>query len=104
MQGPELNIAKNIKAIEWLKTELTSSLASLFKALFKGNTEGAMEALAVIVINSFLLAKRLGVSYGRLELAIHNRMKELLKEKHPLEEWYGDLSSLKEYTEIKRGD
>ncbi|MCR4440609.1 MAG: MazG-like family protein [Peptococcaceae bacterium] len=102
MSGTELDIAKSIRALEWLKTETVSILARLFKALLKGNRESAVENLALLVINCFLLLKRLGLNYGQMELSVYDKTEALLKEGHPLEEWYGDLSSFKAYLDLKR--
>lgn len=97
-----LNVARNIKALEWLKTELAGSLAGLFKSLFKGDTEGALDSIAVMIIMAVLLAKRLGAFYGQVEQRIAEKINSLLAKSNPIEEWYGDLSSLKEYLEAKR--
>jgi len=102
MPGTELDIAKSARALEWLKTELISVMAGLFKALLKGNRESAVENLALLVIHCYLLLKRLGLNYGQLELSVYDKTQALLKEGHPLEEWYGDLSSFKAYLDVKR--
>lgn len=102
MQGPELDIARNVKALELLKSEMVNSLGELFKAMVTGNMEKAYNGLALLIINSFLLARRLGLSYGRLELLISEKTTAMLKEGHPPEEWQGDLSSFNSYLEMKR--
>lgn len=102
MQSSELDIARNIKALEMIKIELLDNLAALFKALLKGSSDKIVDILALIIINCFLLAKRMGLNFGRLDIQIYDRTKTLLKEGHNLEEWYGDISALKAYLEIKR--
>lgn len=98
----ETDIAKNIKSIEWVKVELISSLSGLFKSLLKGDTDKIIDNLAMLVINGFLLLKRIGVNYGQLELRLYEKTDALIKAGHPLEEGYRDLSSLKAYLELKR--
>ena len=102
MPGPELDIAKNVKALEWIKAELADSLGSLFKNMVRGSMETIVDNLALIMINCFLLVKRLGLNFGQLELRVQEKTSALLEEGHPLEDWYKDLSSLKDYLEMKR--
>lgn len=102
MQRPELDIARNVKVIELLKSDMVGSLGDLFKAMITGNMEKAYNGLALMVINCFLLARRLGLNYGRLELLISDKTTAMLNEGYPLEEWQGDLASFKEYLEMKR--
>ena len=94
----EIDITRNIKLIEWLKTELLTDLANLFKVLTRGVREemhGAVsEILSNIILISYLLGKRLGISYNAIELKIHNKMKLALVENHDVEKYYGDLSEL----------
>lgn len=102
MSKPEEGIAKNIKAVEWLTAQLASVLGSLLQALWKGASQEIEESLSALIVHSFLLAKRLGIGFGKLEQSVRDKTELLLKEGHPLEEWYGDLSALKTYLEIKR--
>lgn len=102
MSGPELDIARNVKALEGLKTGLVNSLAGLFTSLCKGSADGIGDNLALLIINSFLLARRLGLSFGQLEQRVYEQTAALMKEGHHLEDWYGDLSSLKGYLDMKR--
>lgn len=98
----ETDIAKNIKSIEWVKVELISSLSGLFKSLLKGDTDTIIDNLALLVLNGFLLLKRIGINYGQLEVRLYEKTEALIKAGHPLEEGYRDLSSLKAYLELKR--
>lgn len=102
MPGPDLDIARNVKALEWVKAELVNALSGLFQALLKGDKEMIIDNLALLVINSFLLLKRMGISFGQLELRVYDKTACFLREGHKLEEWYGDLSALKNYLNLKR--
>lgn len=94
----EIDITRNIKLIEWLKSEMLTDLANLFRVLAKGVREEMYEAVSEILSNiiliSYLLGKRLGISYNAIELRIHSKVKLGLVENHDVEKYYGDLSEL----------
>lgn len=94
----EIDITKNIRLIEWLKSELLTDLANLFRVLARGvrdEMSGAVsEILSNIILISYLLGKRLGISYNAVELKIHEKIKLGLVEDHDVEKYYGDLSEL----------
>jgi len=100
-----IDVTKNIKMIEWLKSELLTTLASLYELLVKG-VSGSQEALADILANivlvTYLLGKRLGINFLRIDMRIEDKIKLGILEKHKIEEWYGDLSDLKQYLDRKR--
>ncbi len=94
----EIDITRNIKLIEWLKSELLTELADLFRVLSTGAREEMYEAVSEILSNiilvSYLLGKRLGISYNAIEIKIHNKVKLGLVENHDVEKYYGDLSEM----------
>jgi hypothetical protein len=94
----EIDITRNIKLIEWLKSELLTDLASLFKVLAGGFREeihdAVSEILSNIILITYLLGKRLGISYNAIDLKVHNKIKLGLVENHDVEKYYGDLSEL----------
>ncbi|KXS40952.1 MAG: hypothetical protein AWU54_1792, partial [Candidatus Frackibacter sp. T328-2] len=96
------NITKNLKVIEWLKSELLGSISHLFKVMLKDNQEKITDALANLIIAAYLLAKRLGVSPNRLERKIQDNLRENIDQQHKIEEWYGDLSLLLKHLIKKR--
>ncbi len=97
----DIDITRNIKTIEWLKSELVTDMASLFKVMVNGVREEVHESIAEITSNiiiiSYLLAKRLGVSYNAVELKIENKIRLGLLENHDVEKYYGDLSELSKH-------
>lgn len=97
-----VDIAKNIKIIEWLKAELTGSVAALFKAMLKGSEEMITEALSSIVITVYVMARRLGISFSRLDLNVENKLRSSIDVAHEVEQWYGDLSALLRYVTDKK--
>jgi hypothetical protein len=94
----EIDITRNIRLIEWLKSELLTELADLFKVLSSGVREEMYEAVSEILSNiilvSYLLGKRLGISYNAIEMKMQNKVKLGLVENHDVEKYYGDLSEI----------
>lgn len=97
----EIDITRNIKTIEWLKGELLSDISNLFKVLINGFKEDvhdtASEILANIILISYILGRRLGISYQVIEMKIENKIKLGLLEEHEIETHYGDLSELSKH-------
>lgn len=104
--GTDIDITKNIKIIEWLKSELLTDIANLFKVLVSGMKqemhEAVSETLSNIILICYILGNRLGISYNAIEIKIENKIKLGIIEKHNVEEYYGDLSSLSKHLGISR--
>ncbi|MTI83525.1 MAG: hypothetical protein FH756_06380 [Firmicutes bacterium] len=90
-------IAKNIKVIEWLKADLMASTSSLFKAMLSGSEEKLLDALASMVLTCYVLGKRLGINFSRLDLRVEAKLRQGIDDDHEVEKWYKDLSSLLKY-------
>ncbi|MFC4077252.1 MazG-like family protein [Salinithrix halophila] len=99
MSRPERNvhIAKSVKVIEWLKTELLDQIANLYKGLHQANQSLISDSLASLVIVVYVLARRVGISYREVDQTVSRKLREHTRERHQLEDWYGDLSQLEEY-------
>lgn len=91
------SITKNLKVIEWLKTELLSNVSSLFKSMIKNQEEKILTILANIVMAAYLLAKRLGYSFQQLNRRLEERLQDNIHAEHQIENWYGELSQLLEH-------
>ena len=102
----EIDITRNIKIIEWLKSELLTDIANLFKVLVNGVKEEVHESVADtlsnIILISYLLGRRLGISYNSIEMKIENKVKLGLIENHDVEKYYGDLSELSRHLNSSR--
>ncbi|NLT19827.1 MAG: hypothetical protein GXY16_02380 [Syntrophomonadaceae bacterium] len=96
-RGREIDVAKNLKTIEWLKAELAASVGGLFKALLKTGNDAVADALAAIIIVAYILGRRVGVSFQLIDATITSKLSEKIKESHEVEQWYGDLSDLQKY-------
>ncbi len=101
-----LDITRNIKIIEWLKSELLTDMANLFKVLVNGVREEVHESisdtLSNIILISYLLGRRLGISYTAIEIKVENKIKLGLIEDHDVEKYYGDLSELAKHLNSSR--
>lgn len=94
------DITKNVKIIEWIKNEILMSVSSLFNLLFKGVKpidNGFQSAIANIIMLSYILGKRLGISFDQIDYKIKEKVKEGIKEEHSIETWFGDLSELEKH-------
>lgn len=93
----EMDVAKRAKVIEWLKTEVVDHVSRLFKALWEGSTSRVTDSLASLIVSSYILGRRLGVSYQQLDEDILDKLKKHKQEGHQLEDWYQDISTLEEH-------
>lgn len=99
-----LEVTRNIKAIEWLKTEILSSVAALYDLMLKGarsTDEMLQDVLANIIMVTYLLGKRLGLNFLDIDRKIREKIRTAINEEHKVEKWYGDLSDLKEYIKYR---
>ncbi len=98
----EVDVVKNHRMVEWLKAELVSSVGGLFKAIIAGGDDLIVDFLARIITSTYLLGRRLGLSFSRIDLKIEHNIRSNIANDHELEEWYGDLSALAAYRESKK--
>lgn len=98
MEKPSnVHIAKNIKVMEWLRAEIVEQVANLFKGLFQGKESYIIDSMASLLIAVYVLARRIGIPFHKLDKAILEKLQNHQKEGHEIEEWYGDLSVLEQY-------
>lgn len=102
----QIDITRNVKIIEWLKSELLTDVANLFKALVNGFSEEVSETLADTIANiiliCYLLGKRFGINYKTIEMKIDSKIRLGLVENHDVEKYYGDLSELAKHLNVSR--
>lgn len=100
----DINIIKNLRTIEWLKAEQLSSVAELFQILNYGNEDSKEDILDTIsntILISYLLGKKLGINYDKMDVNIQKKLKLILANEDNKEEWVEDLSSLLVYFKDK---
>ncbi len=98
----KLNITRSLKTIELLKCELVDGVSSLFKAMIPNQEKNILSALVRMIIAAYLLARRLGITFDRVETELNSKLQELIDDQHEIEEWYGDLSALQEHLEKRK--
>ncbi len=95
--GADRTLARHLKVIDWLKAELVGGVAALFKATALGSQDAIADALSSILLTTYVLGRRLGVSFAQLELRAALRARELAHGGHEVERTYGDLSALQKH-------
>ncbi|NLO88751.1 MAG: hypothetical protein GX088_00220 [Clostridia bacterium] len=98
----QIDVAKSIRMIEWLKAELVSSTGSVLKSFIKGSEELIMDCLASVIMTAYLLGKRSGIPFRRIDQRLKEKIAAGIKSGHEIEQWYGDLSSLQRYMEERK--
>ena len=96
------DVTKNVKIIEWMKKELILSVGDVFDLIFKGVKpldEALQDTLANIIMITYLLAKRLGISFSEIDYKIKEKIRIGIDQNHSVERWYGDFSNLKKHME-----
>ena len=96
------DVTKNVKIIEWMKKELILSVGDVFDLIFKGVKpldEALQDTLANIIMITYLLAKRLGISFSEIDYKIMEKIRIGIDQNHSVESWYGDFSNLKKHME-----
>lgn len=93
----DLNIARNIKVIEWLKSELLEAVAQLFRSFANNQPTLLLQSLARVKLTVYLLGKRAGVDFARIDEHLQTMVEQHLSAGHEVEEWYGDLTLLKQH-------
>jgi hypothetical protein len=96
------NITKNLRTIEELKAELVDGVSSLFKAMIPNHEKKIINSLVRLILASYLLARRLGISYARIEQELQDEVRDLIEGEHDIEEWFGDLSELQKHLQKQR--
>ncbi|HEY8392409.1 MAG TPA: MazG-like family protein [Capillibacterium sp.] len=98
----EVDIARQLRTIEWLKNELLEGVTLFFKTLTGSNGQAITKALAAIILTCFFLIRRLGLKFEEVEQEIETQLRNHLAANHQLESWYGDLSACLHYVEEKK--
>jgi hypothetical protein len=98
----DLDIAQNLKIVEWLKAELIDSVADLFKSLLKTGSDATSDALATIIIVTYLLGRRVGISFQSIDNKLRDKLNISIRESTEFNEWNTDLTDLLNYLEKKK--
>lgn len=105
MSNKDTDITRNIRLIEFLKSELLTAVATLHQTLLKGakvTQESLVDVLANLILVTYLLGKRLGLAFSVIDTKIQEKIRIGMLEEHETEKWYGDLSTLDDYMKKNR--
>lgn len=94
------DITKNVKILEWMKKELIMSVGDVFDLMFRGVRpldDSLQDTLANIVLITYLLGKRLGISFKDIDNKVNEKIKQGIDQNHSVESWYGDFTNLKNH-------
>lgn len=97
--SPEVDIARNIKTVEWLKAELVSGVGILLKSIYRGGEEAVLDAVSGVIVTCYVLARRLGLTFAKVDARVEAKIRLNITDGHETEKWYGDLSGLLRYME-----
>ncbi len=93
-----MDITKNMRLIESLKSDLLLAVSHLFAEMSSETCEDirdvALDTLSDAIIVSYLLSRRLGLDYAALEKQIASKIRLGLLQEHDTEKYFGDLSAL----------
>lgn len=98
MEHVEIDVVKGLKAIEELKAELLQAQWLFQHGTLTGSEQEMLQGLADLVGSSYLLARRLGFDFSRLDRNLLQRLQAWqTTDKLSLESHWGDLSLLLSY-------
>lgn len=102
MASKEFDVATNIKIINWLKAELLESVSKLFKAMLKSSNESITDAMAAIIIYTYLLGNKTGTNFSQIDMKVKNRLSASINNSKEFEQWHEDLLELFKYINDKK--
>ncbi|MGI6450825.1 MAG: MazG-like family protein [Desulfitobacteriia bacterium] len=98
MESLAVDVIKSSKAIEELKVELLKAQWQVQEAQLNASEEQILSGMARLVGLSYLLARRLGFDFSRLDRVLYKEMALWQREDYlNLETEWGDLSLLLGY-------
>ncbi len=98
----DLSIARNIRVIEWLKSELLEAVSQLFKSFISNQEELLLLSLARVKLTVYLLGKRAGINFAQVDEQLEIMVQQQLSAGQEVEEWNGDLSLLKQHLDRQK--
>lgn len=101
MISHESEIVRKLRLIEWLKAELVGGVSRVFHAMTKSTEHPVADALASVIVNCYVLGKRIGIDFSHMDEAINARIEQNIKQEIEVEKWYGDMSELKRHIRQK---
>lgn len=101
MAGKDFDVATNIKIINWMKAELLESVGKLFKAMLKSSNEAVTDAMAAIIIYTYLIGNKTGINFSQIDLKVKKRLSTSINNSKEIDQWHDDLMELLKYINNK---
>jgi len=95
--GRELDVARNIRIIEWLKAELLDNVSGFFRGFLQTSDAVLADYLAHIVVTVYTLARRLGIGYQELDRQVMEKVRISVETGSQGDDGYNDLQSLQSH-------
>ncbi len=89
--------ASNLKMTESLKAELVEAVGTLFKALLKADAANTSDALASIIMITYILGRKLGLDFHTIDLLARKKLQTGMIESDEKDQWYEDMNQLMIY-------
>lgn len=102
MFSNESEILRKMRLIEWLKAEIITHMGHLYQAMAKNSEQAISEGLATLIVDCYILARRLGIAFDSLDKAIVRKIEQNIKSEHEVEKWFGDFSEYQRHLRQKR--
>ncbi|GKX30647.1 hypothetical protein SH1V18_31270 [Vallitalea longa] len=105
MYKGEFDITKTIRIIERLKSQLLSNVSALFSNMAESNSANSNEnidILADVIILSYLLSDKLGVSNEALDIKLINKLRLASLQNEENEEWTKEILTLSKHLNKSR--
>lgn len=94
----EVDLVKGLKAIEEIKVEMLKAQWAMQEGSVRGSEDEMLQGLAELVALSYLLTRRMGFDFSKLDRTLLQRLEEWKAEDHhKLETQWGDISLLLSY-------
>lgn len=94
----EVDFVRGLKAIEELKVELLKAQWTFQQGTVNGSEAEMLQGLADVVALSYLLTRRIGFDFSKLDRTLLQRLEEWkINDKLRLETQWGDISLLLSY-------
>lgn len=101
----DFDITKTIKIIERLKSQILSNVSTLFSNMADGNMDinnENIDILADIIILSYLLSDKLGVSNEGLDIKLINKLRLAGLQNAKNDEWTKEILQLSKHLNRSR--
>lgn len=93
-----IDITKNIRLIESLKSDLLLAVSQLYSTMTDEKCDDirgvTLDTLSDSIIICYLLARRMGLDYSTVDRQISAKIRLGILQEHDTEKFFGDLSEL----------